>query len=454
VNTEFLIFMNVVDAGADEHSLEELQDFYFRQKEKLSRKKFRHSNFILRWLIKSWVSRLRLDEAEWLRTFIIRALFVESINLGELSQILGKNETKLRSLALDALLEEVSPSSFYDRGTRDCARNDLYLLDALLDRPWNDSLKIYTLDHFHQHVGVCERCKNLYQSAQAFQRRMQEQKLHRLPDWIHEPMHQPMERSSSADHTETWTRSSWSQIFIRFTAGSGLLALLFLAVIAVPYWRSLLPKERSPVQRTENLDASRDLGQASAVAVPENKLSDSVASVRIPEPVVNPRVEDPTFVPPKLPLVLAPEDEAPKVMSVLSSSKTPEIKTSEIVPPVKVKPVEIAGQLPVAKDVETASQTKIFFRWGVRAQDPDRIAESVLKLLTDVKAQNAGELAFGALYRGGRYFHFTVSKSDYAKLLSDMKLLALTDFSYTSAEGDRWTPADQARVVLWIGPSQ
>jgi hypothetical protein len=202
------------------------------------------------------------------------------------------------------------------------------------------------------------------------------------------------------------------------------------------------------------LDASRDLEQASVEAVPENKLSDSVASVRIPEPVLNPSVEDSTFVPPKLPLVLAPEDATPKVMSVLSSSKTPEIKTPEIVPPVKAKPVEIAGQLPVEKGVETASQTKSFFRWGVRAQDPDRIAESVLKLLTDVKAQNAGELAFGALYRGGRYFHFTVSKSDYVKLLSDMKLLALTDFSYTSAEGDRWTPADQARVVLWIGPSQ
>jgi hypothetical protein len=114
-------------------------------------------------------------------------------------------------------------------------------------------------------------------------------------------------------------------------------------------------------------------------------------------------------------------------------------------PPLAVKTPEVSAA--------AVGTSKIFFRWGARAQDPDRVTQKVLAWLKDLGAINAGELEFGAIYRGGRYFHFMIPKTAYTSLLGNIKTLPLTDFTDSAADSERVIQGDQSRIVFWIGPT-
>jgi len=455
----FLSFFNVVGVGDDEHLLEELQDFYFRQKDKILKRASNDADQALRYLMTAWVSRLKLEESEWIGSFILRALFVEGMDFRRLAVVFGRGESKIRALALDALLEEVSPSSFFDRDSRNCARNDLYLLDNIAQRKWNDPLGIYTEENFREHLLLCERCRDLFSVSKEYGKSLEGQKLLEAPKWIRAGVVE-----TSPNSLEIWSRTPLPNIVMKMVLGTGAVVVLFLGVVSIPYWRTFIPLPKQKVAvlesspKTENVEPIEnevlvpDDLETEPEAIVETKPKTSVVAESIPPPPLELKPKEPevAFVPPQTPLVWAPEPE------ILLPEDSPKRSSREPVE-VKKEPLVVATSQPIPASRVEASQTKttkIFFRWGARAQDPDRIAESVLNLLSDVNAVNAGELEFGALHRGGRYFHFTLAKREYEKLLSDMKALSLSDFTDSAADSDRTISADQSRVVLWIGPTR
>lgn len=411
-----LIFLNLIGYSEAEGQ-DDLTELFGRAQHAFRSRKLSRTEFKLRWLLNRWVRMLRLDATEWRSTILLRGLFVESLGWGQLAHLLKLSEARIRSLSLDALLEEVSPEDFLSRPTRGCARNDLYLLDVLTRQAWSDRMGIYPQSHFERHLAECDRCFRVFEKTQRYQLDLRNSRLMKIPTQLEWKGQTELEASPPP---------MWMSRFGLPMKAVGTLAvavLIFLGVVSTPYLGRYLKvsKESAKVATLDEKPDIADIEEAmpleSVPMEPAPRLPELAA--QLPPPAATP--EAPRVAVKPLPLKPAP------------------------------KPVEVAVKKTAANGAIGTSN--IFFRWGARAEDPDRVTQKVLGLLSELNAKNAGELEFGALYRGGRYFHFMVSKAEYANLLSNIKTLPLTDFTDSAADSDRVIPGDQSRIVFWIGPS-
>jgi|GEM_PF-2869141 len=466
-----LTFLNLIGYSEAEGQ-EDLADLFGRAQQAFRSKKLSRTEFKLRWLLNRWVRMLRLDASEWRATILLRGLFVESLGWSQLAHLLKLSEARVRSLSLDALLEQVSPEDFLSRPTRDCARNDLYLLDVLTRQTWTDRLGIYPQSHFEGHLSDCERCRRVFEKTQRYQLSLKNTRLMSLPAQLE------WKERTALENSESSMGLSRFPLPMRALATLVFGIVIFLGVISTPYLGKYLKvsKESVPlVTATEKRDLV-EIEKAMPLETPAPgsgvaKVEESLEHTT-PAPLkelteapmgsfaslkqkilgfMQPTPKSPELVasvpPPEVPAQPAPPNSAPVVASTPPLEQAPSVVASTPTP----KVVEVATPKPSA--TAGTGTSKIFFRWGARAEDPDRVTQKVLAWLNELNAKNAGELEFGALYRGGRYFHFLVSKSDYANLLGNIKTLPLTDFTDSAADSDRVIPGDQSRIVFWIGPS-
>jgi hypothetical protein len=401
-----LSFLNLIGYREGEDS-EDIAELFGRAHHVLHSRKLVQPEQKLRWLLKRWVRMLHLDIQDWRHTILMRALFVEEYGWPRLSYILKLSEARVRSLALDALLEEVCPEALLDRPTRDCSRNDLYLLDMVTRQAWIDRMGIYSPSHFEQHLSSCQRCRNVFDTTQRYRLSLLATKNQDLPAQL------KWDEILPAELPDLPERPSRYPLVVRLAGTFVVILAIFLGVISAP-----------------------DLGQYFTI------LEES-------DPVVVAELQ-PSEEKSEAPLELADASLSPVAQEVLLYADGK--KEAETRP--ETLPVIRTPTAPAARSATVAATTKVFFRWGARATDPDRMTEKVLGWLKEMNALNAGELGFGAHYRGGRYFHFTIHRTEYSELLNRVKTLSLTDLTYSAADGDREIPEDRSRIVFWIGPSQ
>lgn len=437
-----LKFLNLIGYVESEGS-DDLLEIFSRAEVAFRSKKFSHSDAKLRWFLLRWVRLLRLDPSEWRNTILLRGLFVEGLAWSQLAYLLKLSEARVRALSLDALLEEVSPEDFLDRPTRDCARNDLYLLDVVTRQAWVDRLGTYPLEVFEAHLGECPRCRRVYDRTEAYRNRLLEARIARLPaplDWSELPQ---VERGGGG--------LPRFPLPVQVLGTLAVVILIFVGVISTPYLGQYL---RAVKKRPPTLEVREEVAP--------------------PVPVTT--ETEPPAPPPDKPLVVdtAPlkqvlEEKGAVVVKNESGTSPADLNTGTQLPskilqfmeqkksvavaPVPEPPVSAKSVKPAEPVSAPVGTSKIFFRWGARAQDPDRVTQKVLAWLKDLGAINAGELEFGAIYRGGRYFHFMIPKTAYASLLGNIKTLPLTDFTDSAADSERVIQGDQSRIVFWIGPT-
>ncbi|MEO5668398.1 MAG: hypothetical protein ABIR96_10085 [Bdellovibrionota bacterium] len=478
------MFLNLIGYTNGEFP-DDLGELFSRAQQSFRSKKFERSETRLRWLLNRWVRMLKLDPSEWRNDILLRGLFVENLGWQNIAYLLRLSEARVRFLALDALLEQVSPEDLLDRPTRDCARNDLYLLDVVTRQAWTDRLGIYPMSSFEKHLGECDRCHRVFERTEKFRFSLLEARMQKLPtplDWEENPVIEEIPSGFGIRRIP---------LPMRVVGSLGLGIVVFIGVISTPYLGKLISSSTSrvpiEVATAPHAAAPKTFSEPPNFAAPppgpvkgvppspkpvpvvvaadtsvlkqalEEKEEKSESLLLIPQKILSfmeeKRAQLTTAKPPVPVAVAKPELKVePKIETTPATISTP--KPVEILVPVENKPAKpvVVAKVPVPDEVASPT-TKIFFRWGARAQDPDRMSQKVLAWLKELGAVNAGELEFGALYRGGRYFHFTIPKASYEGLLSNIRTLPLTDFTGSAAESDRTIPGDQSRIVFWLGPT-
>ena len=423
-----LKFLNLIGYVEAEGS-DDLLEIFSRAEGAFRSKKFKQSDAKLRWFLHRWVRLLRLDPGEWRRTILLRGLFVEGLAWSQLAYLLRLSEARVRALSFDALLEEVSPEDLLDRPTRDCARNDLYLLDVITRQAWVDRMGIYPPKVFESHLGECTRCRRVFDRTESYRNLLLRTRIARLPE--------PLDWSEVPQAEIETRRLPRFPLPMQVLGTLGIVVLIFAGVISTPYLGQYLRavKKRAPILETRE-----------EVTPP-------------PPQTITPPTTQPTTQPPvETALLKELLDESGS--EAAKSDDTIQLPTRilrfmEQKKPVATAPIPSPPLAVKAPEVSAAAvgTSKIFFRWGARAQDPDRVTQKVLAWLKDLGAINAGELEFGAIYRGGRYFHFMIPKTAYTSLLGNIKTLPLTDFTDSAADSERVIQGDQSRIVFWIGPT-
>jgi hypothetical protein len=400
-------------------SLEEWQELSLRARRYFERHPNLSSAQKVKWLLAQWLQRLGLDKNDYPHDLMLRTLLLHNYSWPELAQVFSMTVAQAKSKTFEVLLEEVDSACLFSRPTRDCARNDLYLIDKLVGLKWDHSLNLYSSYDFERHLTECERCKNLYSSAQNHINKIKISFVENQKQFQIEKIG----RRDMGDSSFPLGDLGWSSVVTR--AGSLFVGalLIFGAVLVMPNWQSLSDGFEKKWSQAQIYWAQRKKTEQTVEAPNDAQ----IASAEAVEPVEF----EADFV--------AQKEEAP--IATQQKSTTEVFVRKEPEPP------------PPATPTQTTT-TRAFYRWGARAEDPDRIASLVLAMIKKQSAENAGELDFGAEYRGGRYFHFMVDKKDYESLLVDIKALPLTDFTDAAAESDRRIPAHRARVVLWIGPAR
>jgi hypothetical protein len=401
--------------------------------------------------IKEWFHRQKLRRHEWEERVLMSALFGLGWTYERIGQTLGLSKTRVQMRAFESL-SELGALGRTPHLAKDCARNDLHLIDAVLDRSWEDPLKFYSRKDFDEHKAACPRCTQLYRSflegaaKHAAQRRMQ------VP-----------ERLSFAFEHETEARGFWGTLaaplrwdwYYRIPIQLTVAAIVVLGVIALPYVGELLPKKSSvPVMGALLPTGTPGVAPAPPLPAPAETLP-IVESVEISQALDQAFPLDRRSSRAELDLEKAiplPQAKAPPVVVAKAPLTTPVAPVLVAPPPVASVAQIQAAPAPAPVPMQD-SGSRAFFRWGARAQDPDLLASRVQRLLDTYKAVRAGELEWGANYRGGRYFHFTIPEAEYARFQEEIRAMEFTAFTAEQVKSDREERPGGSRVVFWIGPS-
>ncbi len=465
-----LLGMNPAELRGEDEGLVDLIE--------VARKRFAHSskseNEVLKWLFKRW-QKYFSDEASWKEgEVILRAIFVEGLGWSEIAYFTGMHVAQLRALSLRALARILEFSNLENRESRDCARNDIYLIDVLSHQKWKDPLDLNSEKNFFEHEKVCSRCSSLYQKSKSWITLIQDDKLQSVS------FGSLQELAEARDHV-----GSTYELLIKSVFG---FAIVLAVILAIPH----VPKMADIGNMLSNIGSSTS----------KNTLSKQNTEASLESPQKDLSFEEVPEVLTKADLVLEKKFETPNTMPVVKGLATkaesgkaetakvekPKIEVAKVAPveqtpkvvtkvelPSKKEPLEVskASKVVLAPDAkkppvsdskvssdstETAENPPIgnnlFFRWGARAEDPERLRQKILDVLTEYEVSNISELAMGSLYRGGQYFHFTVKKKDYPALVEKIRALSFTEFTVSPSKGSKEISDSLSRIVFWVGPSE
>jgi hypothetical protein len=115
---------------------------------------------LYRSFIQEWHRRIKVSKGEWRSALLPRALFSLNWSYPKIREVFTCSDSRIRLMGFRSLESQVGP--FPVQNSKDCARNDLYLIDMLLNRLWTDPLKLYRPEEFRFHLGRCERCAKIY----------------------------------------------------------------------------------------------------------------------------------------------------------------------------------------------------------------------------------------------------------------------------------------------------
>lgn len=426
---EILVYFHSSSDEVHEEFKEALRATYFRNQLK---KKKPNTLGLSRSFIRTWskyvARRSTADLKEWRNATLLLSLFRQSMHPSELAYILDKSPSHVLMRAFDLFLANLD-SQRVKAISADCVRSDLHFVEAMLSLPWKDPLKLFGPEAFQGHLESCERCQ--------FLKRHFLQKANELKQWVPPPIPQQLfaeleidEKTASGWFAKNlFTRWPW---YIKVPVQVSAAALIVLLVMAVPFGGNLFPKKKVP--------------RESPVAM-ESAEPDPVAVAPAPE------VESP---PVTLAKTIEPDTKkSPEVAAnakvVIPPPSPPEVKKIPA-PPVPPKAPEADAK--VAAAGVDLKQEKLFWRWGAFTNLLDEDKNRILAILTRYHAEQAGELALGAPYQGGRYFHFSIKKEDFETVQSEITALKLENFSKEQGVSPRRTSVDLRRIVFVLKPSR
>lgn len=480
-NERFFSTLLGLPIGEYSHSHEELHELFLMSKKILSSERSLENGVDRRNFYSRWKKMVGRDADVLEKAVFLRAFLVEKMEWTEIAILAQCSVSRVRSMARSFLFELIE--SGHDESLasveRGCAMLDIHLLEYLRGDGWNDPLSLYGKSDLLKHSQSCARCRAVVEGAQSTFSELQEESAsfrQKIVATDFSPAASVARQKDSfkeepQSESELSTPWSWAQVSAQGVVFAVLVgAVLLIAPKHEELKRGILQLSQSPLSLlpqkpelgTENVtgNSAEDLAKIESQAAAketENLEEGEAESAQVEALEVDQgeqelaiSAEEPEFVPPMEALVLL--SSADPLAENSSETVDSELEANEAVSDLASAVTQKSASS--QKQTEQLETTKVFFRWGARAEDPDRVALKVLEMMNEISVTNVSEFSLGADYKGGKYFHFTVTTDDYKGLLSKIRSLPLTDFTYSQSKGSRDVPIDRSRVVLWIGPSR
>ncbi len=336
----------------------------------------------------------------------------------------GNSKQSVQFQAFEALVE-ISGLTNADVAILEpnCARFDLHYVDWFQNVEWSDRLNIFNKTHFDQHLKSCNRCQALHQKLKA-----------KIQQFKHEAHQARAELDIEPLQSITFSAASsmdWPWI-LRLGFQLLMVSAAIFAVLSLPYIGELIPKKKQKPTLVANMQ----------------KKEERVEQVVAPPVVAPSPVSAPTSAVALAKGVPSPQPVLAQTRPVQTlPSPLPSAKSKVALPVVAQAPVQSPSVS--AKDVGTTTE---FYRIGATSLHLDEDAKKVMQVLKKYDVQRAGELDLGAIYKGGRYFHFTIPKNDFASFIKELNTLGFDKLTQQKAQSaDRKIPTDLSRIVLWVG---
>ncbi len=422
----------------------------------------------------------------------------------------ASGRTSLRFRAFEALKRRARLGLEETRfRTRDCARADLEFLADRLGASRSDPLGMGIHREMLEHAALCPRCGRLRKRLEAEIETISDGSLSPVPSSFFAEVAEVRSLSARVGVLRLFSRWPW---FVRLPFQLMAAYVVVFAVLAIPHLEEIVPEWTAFRERLGRV-ASIDLGRKSlpspeVVATPPPEpvasvtspvapsLALPVAIATPPPPSVTPRGSVTAPVPPVTapsvaavaatpvepsvisvaasPLKVAPpqgglfawvdswrtrwREKTPSPLPVASVSVAAE-REAPVTSKPEVPPAKVAETKPISGAPEAASESatssvaeRRFYRWGAYTGRLSADGDRILAILTKYGAEKAGDLALGAPYRGGRYFHFAVTAEQFNELSAEIRALGLGNLTESEATSWRRTPLSQRRVVFVLQP--
>lgn len=440
------------------HSGEYLDDIVgVLQKERIriskAMKQGRSLDFSTSLFLKSWFKKNKISparnkienfELSWEEKFAVFALIKKGFSLSRVAFLMGQSPDSMRFLVFNALAKRANVAEIETRcGERDCIRNDLYFVDSLLKLPITDPLGLIDWKQVEKHSLNCSRCYHLVEKLKIEADRIKQAPTKKMPDEFG-----TFVVGELGNHWKKLVSGEWF----------GGLSLW----LKVPLQLAIVVVIVSLVLSSGKLEEFVDFSKLQKVAV--LKVEEIKQWVQLKSGEKSTSVDQSTIVT----KVSESIKQEPKVIESEVKSLKKYISKLLIVPPASPKAIIEASveatKIPVEpkvvptkidkleKSVQVEKTEKFFYRWGAYAKDLETETPNILAVLNQFQVLRSGELALGAEYKGGKYFHFSISKNDFPKLLEEMKKQNMVAFSSTRAISDKEISVERNRVVFLLLP--
>ncbi len=378
------------------------------------------------------------------------ALFKLNWPLEKLSSLTHEYTSKIKFLVTQSLKDRVSVELSSKKLSQDCCRADLFLVDYLFDRSWKLPFKEnFSLLTLKNHLKSCDRCQAVVGAAEGIKSQLIYQDIKTFE--YQYPFTKRISKNKVVKSFEFYQNFSlhWKGLIQVL-----LSIVLVFSIATIPFVGKFLIKQQQGAQSeneakkgaVEKLDATWvDLALERDLISPPWLVSEQHDSPQSPplakflnnykaeEIALSQKNETVAVEPPKV--------EAPQAAKILSNKNVVEevVKTD----------IKTRSEIEEENAAESDNQW-IFYRWGAYAEELDVIVPKILSVLEINQAEKAGELDFGAEYRGGRYFHFSIKKELMRKVIDELKTLKLEGFTKVEAKSDRKNKEGHSRIVFLL----
>jgi hypothetical protein len=317
---------------------------------------------------------------------------------------------------------------------RDCIKNDLYRLDFVLQLKWKDPLNLYSVEHHVKHANRCVRCMKVNSAIETSLRDLKNKPKLKPSEEFSEVLEREMNSSFKFVSMDGLTLWPW---YLKTPVQMAVMSLVLFGLMSIPYVGDFFPHFR----RTHLSSWVESLRQL------QGDLYTRWESIRNYELISS------SEKPPEKAAEVSKVEIQPEKVTEIVVAKT----EAKIVPEKTVVAPKPTSQPQVERKAEAVptavSPARVFFRWGAFSRDLKLQTTTVLEILAKYGAVKSGDLALGAQYKGGSYFHFAVKEENFDALVEEIKKIGLIDFTQSSAKSDRATEVGFKRVVFLMVPN-
>lgn len=378
----------------------------------------------IRFFLEHWFKKQGLSHELGRELILPQALLALEWPYHQISEVLGIPDSRLPAKSMRFIERELDGVDA--QLGEECALNDTHLIDALLERPWNELGGDVGLEAYKLHRKNCLRCSKLSRETRKLLKMYQARRVRVLPE---EVMTLIQKRSVNViDDLRVFGKKhkfhlGWTALVLMLAVG-----LFKMKDVVIDWYLPSIPEQVVVSNSPEDMRALVARQEIIKNTPPPHSVNPSTET--------QPQVEE-----------VKPVPEAKEVPEQLAAEQ------NVIAAHFPTKPTEITR----AKINQSTGASKLaprgFVRIGLRSPTLDSTSAELLKILGELNVKQEGKYALGAAHLAGRYFHFNLPSSKEGALRKKLRALNFQEATEDFVKSKEFFKSDHTRFIIWIGPS-